>query len=45
MRISGGANGILVKSISSLICLYADNDGLIRDPTKKVKCHSGLRNK
>ena len=33
----GGANGVLVKSRSPLIYAYADNDGLIRDPRRRLR--------
>ena len=36
MRIPAGFNGVLVNSISTLSCKYADKDGLIRDSRKKL---------
>ena len=37
MRMPGGAKGVLVKSRSPLICAYVDNDGLIRDPRRRLR--------
>ena len=37
MRMPSDANGVLVKSRSPLICAYADNDWLIRDPRRRLR--------